>query len=1508
MVALGYETMVKPITKPAYQEFMSASAKDRDKIRQIFRFLQELHQVKSPPLIDTAQYEWKISYDAVPRFASVQRGDADSGFILKAARPAESRCPKPSIAIEKWLKSGWEQFGVEPELYPRRKTPRVNGEAAAELFEQSPERVEAFEKWYEQKREWEKSEEPLRDALNVFLDLFDLYGKFERESETLQLFVADGILRIKKQDVLIHHPILLQRVELVFNPSVPEFLIKESPEGPELYTPLLRYVGIDGKAIQQLREQIARDSLHPLDAQATSEFFKSFIHKFWPDGLYGESIAQIPSDDVPCIYRGPLFFLGYRGQGYVEALESYIEKLPALDRLPEALLRLVGREEGPAKQAAGEAAATSSIDLLLTKHANPEQRRVIEELETKDTVMVQGPPGTGKTHTIANLIGHLLAKRQRILVTSHASKALRVVKEHVAPSLRPLCVSVLHGDDDSSKELQESISGIINYLAKASVAKLDKEIREIESERMELTKESAELRQKLRQAALLEYGRVEFDGEKILPAECARRIAAEREQHGWIPGPVSESSKCPLSESAVKRLYRINSELTAEDRALLSGPLPSLDQLPSTKEFISYFDQFEALDKKIPEESKSNWERDSVSVVALERLKHHLAYALEGVELDARWFMACVQAGGEGGDRAGTWLELIDLIRTTGDEIAKREKLVVRLGPSIRSTLSVQDQIRILQEIILHLKSPKQFKKLKSLFHPEWTRLTQEAKTDQGELKEIEHFEAVLHLVEIQQLRDNLRKRWDRQMEALAAPASQEMGPKPEETMSAYAAKLETAAKWMDERWGALKGEMAEVGLKWEPLFNRLPLQRQKEAEAARIVQLIRDHLIPLAGKQLENLELKDLKGKRAQWLKTVRAVKPTEASAALLKTLEQAFKAIDYDAYDKAWKRLGQVLELRPAFEERKKLLQQLSEVAPRWAEAISLAEPPHDAAEPPGNLDKAWTHRQLAQKLLGLGGLDIEKLEDRVALIGEKGQKVNALYVEKLAWRAQLERTGLKQQQALNGWLGLHRKIGKGTGKLVGKFKEEARKTLLECHQAVPVWIMPLAAALESFELGTIDFDVILIDEASQCDVLGLAAFALGKKVVVIGDHEQVSPYAVGFETNRVQALVDEFLDGVPNKQLYDGKTSVYDLARQAFGGVVRLVEHFRCVPEIIEFSNQLCYGGEILPLREASTSRVYPHLIAHRVRDASSDNKTNEVEALEVASLITAMCRLEEFEDCTIGVICMVGTEQAVKIDSILRRRLSATEYRRRRILCGNASQFQGDERDVVFLSLVDTARKGEMLAVRSSDEWRRVYNVAASRARDQLWVVYSMDPSHLKKGDLRLRLVSHAEQHAAQSKRAERPNVKFESGFQKSLYQKLLELGYRVLPKYLIGEFEVDFLIQGDAGTKAVISCDGDRIVPEASVLSKMERQQTLERLGWNFLRVGASEYLVDESRAVRRLVRKLSALKIEPMVENKADAVPKAPREDLREKIFKRADMIRSRLASADKRTVAVQDA
>src|SRR5262249_43901137 len=160
-------------------------------------------------------------------------------------------------------------------------------------------------------------------------------------------------------------------------------------------------------------------------------------------------------------------------------------------------------------------------------------------------------------------------------------------------------------------------------------------------------------------------------------------------------------------------------------------------------------------------------------------------------------------------------------------------------------------------------------------------------------------------------------------------------------------------------------------------------------------------------------------------------------------------------------------------------------------------------------------------------------------------------------------------------------------------------------------------LSRVAENFDPLTTRFDVVIIDEASQSDVTGLLAMLLGDKVVVVGDHEQVSPSAVGQDLTVIQHLIDEFLEGIPNNILYDGHTSIYDLARGAFGGTIRLMEHFRCVPEIIQFSNQLSYEGSIRPLRDTTGVVLRPHVIAHRVMDASCHDKTNQEEAEEVAA---------------------------------------------------------------------------------------------------------------------------------------------------------------------------------------------------------------------------------------------------------------------------------------------------
>src|SRR5260221_13318526 len=103
--------------------------------------------------------------------------------------------------------------------------------------------------------------------------------------------------------------------------------------------------------------------------------------------------------------------------------------------------------------------------ILLSKPANAEQLEIARRLERNNAVLVQGPPGTGKTHTIANLIGHLLAQGKSILVTSHTTKALRVLRDQVVPRLRPLCVSLLDSDIDSRRQLESSVDATVSQIS-----------------------------------------------------------------------------------------------------------------------------------------------------------------------------------------------------------------------------------------------------------------------------------------------------------------------------------------------------------------------------------------------------------------------------------------------------------------------------------------------------------------------------------------------------------------------------------------------------------------------------------------------------------------------------------------------------------------------------------------------------------------------------------------------------------------------------------------------------------------------------------------------------------------------------------------------------------------------------------------------------------------------------------------------------------------------------------
>src|SRR5262249_8563714 len=155
-------------------------------------------------------------------------------------------------------------------------------------------------------------------------------------------------------------------------------------------------------------------------------------------------------------------------------------------------------------------------------------------------------------------------------------------------------------------------------------------------------------------------------------------------------------------------------------------------------------------------------------------------------------------------------------------------------------------------------------------------------------------------------------------------------------------------------------------------------------------------------------------------------------------------------------------------------------------------------------------------------------------------------------------------------------------------------------------------------------------------------------------------------------------------------------------------------------------------------------------------------NLMEARIIVAL-TQACIEYAPKNCTMGAISLVGDEQAALIQDIAVSTIGAVELEHRRFVSGNAAQFQGDERDIRFLSMVD-APTGSPLFLRTAELFKQRYNVAASRARDQLWLVHSLDPNRdLKEGDLRRLLIEHVRNPGARRTAMQRALSRAESPF-------------------------------------------------------------------------------------------------------------------------------------------------
>src|SRR5258708_25605526 len=211
----------------------------------------------------------------------------------------------------------------------------------------------------------------------------------------------------------------------------------------------------------------------------------------------------------------------------------------------------------------------------------------------------------------------------------------------------------------------------------------------------------------------------------------------------------------------------------------------------------------------------------------------------------------------------------------------------------------------------------------------------------------------------------------------------------------------------------------------------------------------------------------------------------------------------------------------------------------------------------------------------------------------------------------------------------------------------------------------------------------------------------------------------------------------------------------------------------------------------------------------------------------------------------------------------RELGAEVIDRHRIMCGNAATFQGQERDIVFLSMVACPKTA---TAQRSRMYEQRFNVAMSRARDRLVLVRSVTSSDLKPGDLKLRVIEHFRNPMGEGKVAVRKDILevCDSPFEKEFGARLLDMGYRLRPQVPVAGLRFDFVVEGANDSRLAIELDGDKWHGPDRCAADFRRQTSLERRGWTLWRCCGSSWGADPDGCVADLSRTLVRMGIAPL--------------------------------------------
>ena len=1281
---------------------------------------------------------------------------------------------------------------------------------------------------------------------NVYDEFFKLYLKLQKSEEQLEIVYGYGFLLWNKSNKNIAHPLFTVKTELIFDEKDTKIILKPIKDKINLELEVLE--GLDIKRLEDIirvKAEMDRSNVELGDINKTEGYFKNIIACLEPKNTEYKKVEKewvgidnISIDKKPTFYGEPVIVVRkVNNRPWKKELSKMLEKINKGEEIPPTIEALVNEKfQGNTKRCNAEWSKIAD-NLLFPLTYNKEQGEVVKRLSENFSVVVQGPPGTGKSHTIVNLICHLIAHGKRVLVTSQRENPLRLLSKNVPEEIRALCMSFVGNDLKSLKELEYSIKTITEKLH-YNPYDLKKDWEKLEGDLQACKSRQQSLYMKLKEEEEIENGSISYGGKEHKLLTIAKWLKENEAQYSWIEDNIDIHKKAPITDAKFSRLLYLISNTNKEEMIAFSKIGGFLYSVPAYSDLVAKIRRFMHIQTRYNDYKNNvkDWCISYNSEYDYERITKLLE--------NAQGFLQEIE---------DTWMQnLLNCIKKGESTKTLLQQTTLKCNYYIKKISSIRKEINghsveLPKDMDIFLLSEnidiiyKQFEqkgkinKLFKVFHSDCQSILEKCLVDSKPIETKEQCKIAKLYIDKHSTEVSLRNIWNSTMKEYGAEEVTDLDLNTLASLEDIISRIDTISNWNSKVRDNIIDAMKKVAF-----LNELDWYSKKTYDYLKSGLLSIKYI-----SEYENL--------RADLSNLDRIISNLEG----FEDVGVAIQNLDIQLLYSSYEKIERLKENGDNIREINYLLQVIYEDCPRLVHKLINDKDRLNILLNYKKFSIAWTWKQLDTILRKAHRFRIEDIEKEISKEKDKETKIIRECLSKRSWYNQIIQVEENQKRSLYAWMEAVKRVGKGKGRNSTNYMKLAQREMENFKDIIPVWIMPINKVIENFDLSPNMFDVVIIDESSQCDIFAISALFRAKKAVIVGDDNQISPEAIGIDNDKIQGLIDMHLKEIPHKEWFDMQTSLYSTALRISPNRIMLKEHFRCVPEIIEFSNKLCYSNEIVPLRrlciDENLGTPIKTIKVEGYRDLSKPINVKEAEAL--ASKIAECCRDPKYNNMSMGVISLLGDAQCELIENLLKEKIGEKEIINRKLLCGNAYSFQGDERDVMFLSMVISNNVKFTTLTKESDIRR--FNVASSRARNQMWVFHSVDLQDLNENCIRAKLLNYCINFSTiNNKNIDLKSI-FESQLQKDVYKMIKEKYYDVKPQVVIGKYKMDFVIDG-LSNKIAIQCDGDKLTSE-NWEEEYQKRACLERVGWEFLKINGSEFYRNPEETVKRLLENIKKI-------------------------------------------------